>query len=262
MHVFDRFDDHAQAGPAGGPDPAAEPADEGAGQLASLLGLVAAAELSLVDVLRHLAEEAAAPLPATAGVVVALRRPDGRRERVATAEPGLAVDDLQLGLREGPVLDCTAERRASSSTDLTTDGRWPRLAGATGVLEGGVRSALCVPLVVDGVPLGTLSAYATAEQAFDDQTRRRVVRRAAAAGPTLADVLVLDQARRLTVQLHLGGRDRHAVEEAIGVLMEENGVGREEALAVLQLLGRTEHEDLGAVARAVVAARTTRRRPG
>ena len=262
MHLFERFDDHAEAGPAGGPEPASPESAERAGQLASLLEMVAAAELSLVDVLRHLAEEASSGLPEGAGVVVAARRPDGRRELVASTGAARAVDALQLGLREGPLLDCTVERHQVASPDLTGDERWPRLAGSAGAVDGGMRSALCVPLVVDGVPLGTLSAYAPVEQAFDERAGRRLVRLAAAAGPPVADVLVLDQARRLTFQLHLQGSDRGAVDEAIGVLMEENGVGTEEALAVLQMLGRTEHEDLAVVARAIVAGRAAEQRPG
>ena len=260
MHLFDRSDDPAQASPAAAWGPASPPRGDRAGQLVSLLEMVGAAELSLADVLRHLVEEAAAELLAGVGVVAAVRRPDSRREQVATTGPAHRADELQLGLREGPVFDCLSERHPVTSADLTRDPRWPRLARSVGELADGARSAVCVPLPLDGLGSGTLSAYATDENADDEQqTAALLLRLATAAGPAVADVLVLDQARRLTVQLHLPGSDRRAVDEAIGVLMGQNGVGREEALAVLQTLGRTEHEDLGSVARAVVAARVAER---
>ena len=204
--------------------------------------------------LRLLAEQAAALVPAADGVVVAVRRRDGRRELEATADAARAVDALQLGLREGPLLDCTGAGRASLSPDLARDARWPRLAASLGTSE--VRSAVCVPLCVDGLPLGTLSAYADADEAFDERAGRLLGRLASAAAPVLADVLALDAVRGPALHLRLEAADRGVVDQAVAVLREEEGVGPEEALAVLQLLGRTEHPDLGAAARAVVGVRT------
>ena len=257
MHVFDRSDDPAVPA-AGGvaeadePTPG-DPAWPPVEQLRSLLEMVAATELTLVDVLRHVADEAVRGVPRADGVLVTVRRHDDSRELVGTTDLATTVDELQRGLREGPVLDALAGRDVVTSPDLTQEDRWPRLASAIGTSS--VRSALCVPLAATGVPLGTLSLYARAADVFDDHARRLTARLARSAGPTVADVLVLDQVRRLTLQLHLEGSDRSAVDEAIAVLMDENGVGTDEALAVLQMLGRTEHEDLVTVARAIVAAR-------
>src|SRR3954471_14062809 len=227
MHVFDRSDDQPPTGDGGLARSDASPR-EGLGwppdqALSSLLDMVAAAELSLADVLRHLAEEAADRLPSADAVLAVVRRADDSREAVHTDELAVAVDELQRGLREGPVLDAVAHRDVVVSGDLSQETRWPALARSVGTSP--VRSALCVPLLVDGVAVGALSVYARAVDAFDDAARQRGVRLAASAGPTIGDVLVLDRARRLTLQLHLGGADRAAVDEAITVLMEENGVG-------------------------------------
>jgi transcriptional regulator with GAF, ATPase, and Fis domain len=260
MHVFDRSDDQPGTGDGGLARSAAPPPDELGWPpdqaLSSLLDMVAAAELTLADVLRHVAEEAADRVPGADAVLAVVRRADDTREAVHTDELAVAVDELQRGLREGPVLDAVAHRDAVVSGDLSQETRWPALARSVGTSP--VRSALCVPLLVEGVAVGALSLYARAVAAFDDAARQRAVRLAASAGPTVGDVLVLDRARRLTLQLHLGGADRAAVDEAITVLMEENGVGADEALAVLETLGRTEHEDLVEVARAIVAAREGR----
>ena len=257
MHVFDRSEDPAVPA-AGGVTEAhgsrpEEPGWPPVEELRSLLEMVAATELTLVDVLRHVADQATSQLPRADGVVVAVRRQDDSREVVATSDLAATADELQLGLREGPVLDALASRSVVSSPDLTQEDRWPRLAGSIGT--SGVRSAVCVPLGGPEVTLGTLSLYAGAANAFGHDARRLAARLARSAAPTVADVLVLDRARRLTLQLHLDGSDRSAVDEAIAVLMEENGVGTDEALAVLEMLGRTEHEDLATVARAIVAAR-------
>jgi hypothetical protein len=256
MHVFDRSDDPAAPAAGGvvqsdGPQPK-DPAGPSGQQLRALREMVAAAEPSLVDVLRHLADQAAERLPGTDGVLVAVRRHDGSRAVVATSELAASADQLQLGLREGPVLDALADRSVMGSADLTGEDRWPRLARAAEA--SGVRSALCVPLGED-VPLGTLSLYARAPDVFGDAAYRKAARLAGSASPSIADVLVLDRARRLSLQLHLDDADRAAVDEAIVVLVEENEVGTDEAIAVLQMLSQTEHEDLVTVARAIVAAR-------
>jgi len=274
MCVFDRPDDPAapaatqvaehHSTPAR-PTPggaAAQSSRSDSDLLGPLLGLVGAAELSLVDVLRHLTDQTAEQLPAADAVLVTVRRRDGRREVVATDERGQAAHELQLGLREGPALDALTAGQVVVSGDLGTDPRWPRLAGAIGTLE--VRSALCVPLLLDGTPAGTLTAYAGDVDAFDDRATHQASCLAGPAGGAVRDALILEQSRRLAVDLHLQGRDRRAVEEAVAVLVAE-GAGPEEALAVLQMLGRTDEADLAAAARAVLAARTsglTAPRPG
>lgn len=275
MHVFDRSDEPARPSGTGFadhrrvsvPGPARarderrrEPARRAPEPVAALLALVGSAELTVADVLRHLVDRAEEELAAADAVLATVRRRGGGREVVASDELARGSHELQLGLREGPVLDAVAEGQPVVSGDLPADPRWPRLGGALGTL--GVRSALCVPLRLADGAAGTLCAYAAAPGVFDDRARRTAARLADPAGRAVDHALVLEQTRRLVVELHLPGTDRRAVEEAVAVLMEENGVGAEEALAVLQMLGRTEDEDVASVARAVVAARTGIRSAG
>jgi GAF domain-containing protein len=231
------------------------PAQASADHVVALLDMVREAEASLADVLRHLAERSEGELHGPDGVVVAVRRPEGGREVVATDPAAQQADQLQLGLREGPVLDALAEGRAVESDDLTDDSRWPRLAGALGT--SGVRSVVCQPITIEGAVLGTLSVYAGRAGAFDQDTAEVVAGLAASAALGVRTALVLERVRSLTVQLHLQGTDRELVDEAVAVLVEENAVSSEEALAVLQMLRHTEHQDLTDVARAVVRDRVS-----
>jgi len=271
MHVFDRSDEPGRPAATGFADRLSVmsggstrarderrrqpvPVPDPAVPLEPLIALVGAAELTVADVLRHLGDQAADELVAADAVLMTVNRRSGGREVVATAELALATDELQRGLREGPVLDAVAAGQPVGSDDLSVDRRWPRLAGALGTLE--VRSALCLPVELDGGDAATLSLYAQDIAAFDERTHQVAGRLAARAATAVGDALVLERTRRLMVELHLQGVDRRVVEDAVTVLMEENGVGAEEALAVLQMLGRTEDEDVATVARAVVAART------
>lgn len=224
------------------------------GQLRTLLSMLDAVEITVVDVLSHLADRVTELLPAVDGACVALAA-GARRERVATARFAAAVEELEESLGEGPHLDAVARQRSVRSGELAQEARWPRLAAASRTQP--VRSVLVLPLRTPAGPVGTLSAYAFAPDAFDDRTRQLGVRLATTAARTVRDALVLDRARRLTSDRYLSTAGRAAVDAAIEVLMRENGVAAEQAYGVLQLLGRTERDDLVTVARAIVAAGDT-----
>src|SRR4051812_50147921 len=90
MHVFDRSDDQPGTGDGGLARSAAPPPDELGWPpdqaLSSLLDMVAAAELTLADVLRHVAEEAADRVPGADAVLAVVRRADDTRGAVDTDE--------------------------------------------------------------------------------------------------------------------------------------------------------------------------------
>lgn len=263
MQVLDRPDatDQDRTGWTPGRRPPARAGRQGASpdQVVALLGLVAAAHPGLPDVLHAVAARAHALAPGADGVVVAVRRPSGMLEVAATDADAREVDALQRGLREGPVLDAVAAGLPAGTGRLTGEDRWPRLATAVGTLD--VQSVLSLPVVVDGAVLGTVSAYARRPEAFvgdEDEhgAAAALARLAGEVGPEVEAALVLEQGRSLTVRGAPADLDRSVVERAIAVLADEHGVGREEGLAALQLLGRTEEQDLGTAARAVVRSAT------
>ncbi len=239
---------------AGRPEPTRFEWDalEPGAQFRSLLGMVGAVEVTVADALAHVAERAAHALPVADGACVAVEGLDGHRQRVVTADRVAELDDLQKNLSEGPCVEAAARRRPVISADLPADPSWPGLTAA--LPEGALRSVLVVPLLGPSGVLGTLALYAFARSAFDDRSRQLGVRLAASAARTIRRALLLERVRRLTSQWHLASADRAPIGRAISVLMEEYEVGPDQAYAVLQLLGRTEHDDLVTVARAIVAA--------
>lgn len=263
MQVLDRPDALSQGGASWTPvgPPAAPAGDQRASraEVVSLLAMVGAAQVGLPDVLEHVAERALALVPAADGVVVAVRRPSGAVEVAATEADARGVDALQRGLREGPVLDAVTAGLPVGTGDLSGDGRWPRLASSVGTLD--VRSALSLALAVDGTVLGTVTAYARRRDSFpadEDEHAAAVLlaRFAAEVGDEVEAALGLERARALTVQGELAEADRPAVDRALDLLADEHGVGSEEALAVLALLGRTEEQDLPTAAHAVLGSAT------
>ena len=250
------FDKGAEVerGPTGGPDPddvaPSPPPGAPTHRLAGVLGMLGVAEPSLARALEHLAEGAAALVPRADGVVVAVDRPGGGRERCATGTETARVERLQHDLAEGPSLDARRTGRVLLSSDLVAEPRWPRLAARVG--PAGLRSALCVPLSADGVVLGHVGAYAAASGAFGDRDRHLVLRWSGAAAQACAQALRADDARE-ALRTGLAMADRFEVDRAVALLVAEQEVGADEALSVLQLMAATEGHDLVVVARAVVA---------
>ncbi|SDS26914.1 ANTAR domain-containing protein [Friedmanniella luteola] len=246
MHVFD--EGGAERGPAGGPAPAgATHATSTADPAAGVLAMLGAVGPTLADTLQHLAGLAATLAPQADGIALVVLRPDGGDERALT---GCAAtpERLQAELAEGPALDATRGGAVVGSADLAADDRWPGLAAR--VAAAGPRSALCVPLVRHGGVLGHVGAYADAADAFGDRERHLAARWAGAAAEACSEALLAEQERR-TRLLELDGDERAAVDRAVAALAAQDGVGPDEALAVLEMLARTEQEDLVAVARAV-----------
>ena len=170
--------------------------------------------------------------------------------RAATGWGAGAVERLQRDLAEGPALEARRTGRVQVSADLAVEARWRRLSAAVG--QTGMRSALCVPLAASGVVLGHVGAYAAVPDAFGDRERHLAVRWSGAAVRECAEALRADEDRR-ALRLHLDPEQRAEVDRAFAVLAADQGVGTDEALAVLVLMARAEQQDLVAVCRAVVA---------
>ena len=264
MHVFDKGAE-GERGPtaasardedAAAPGSPVPPSPE---RLAGVLGMLGLAEPTLSGVLEHLVGRAGDLVPQADGVVLVVARPDGGREQAVVGPGADAVERLQRDLAEGPAPDAVTSGRVLLSADLAAEPRWPGLAARVGAT--GVRSALCVPLGVPGEVLGHVGVYAAGPAAFGDRERHLAARWAATAARACAEALGADEERRAG-RARLAGDDRAALDRAVAVLADGQGVGPEEALAVLALMARTEQRDLAAVARAVVDAPADDAGPG
>ena len=254
MHVFDKGAE-VERGPTAGsaadevaPARPTGPASDG---VAGVLGMLGVAEPALAGTLEHLAALAADLVAQADGLVVVVHRAGGPSEVVEAGSGAGAVERLQRDLADGPAPDARRSGRVLLSGDLAAEPRWPRLAARVGAT--GLRSALCIPLSVRGTVLGHVGVYAVDPDAFDDRERHLALRWSGTAAQACTEALRAEDARE-TLRSGLPAERRVEVDRAVAVLVAEEAVGPAEALAVLQLMARTEGRDLVAVARAVVAA--------
>lgn len=171
-------------------------------------------------------------VPGADGVALVVIEPDRDHDVMVSTDPFVdAVDHAQYPLGEGPCVDACATGEIVHSGHLTTDGRWPELGPYVRGL--GVESVLCLPLTTDGL-LGSINVYAHRPDAFDQAAVDSGVAFAVPAAVALQNVQVLEQARRLAVELEVALHDSVLVDQATGIVMQRDGVAADEAMQWLR----------------------------
>ncbi|MFJ6000148.1 GAF and ANTAR domain-containing protein [Streptomyces sp. NPDC092370] len=157
-------------------------------------------------------------------------------------------DRLQGELGEGPCFD--AARRVDGErlfriADMTLpQPSWPRYSQAA--RELGIGSMTGVLLYTDRQDFGALNLYSYRPGAFGKDTE--------AAGWLLASHAAVALATARTVdQLENAMETRHAIGEAMGILMERHQLGEDEAFGVLRRISQNHNLKLRDVARRVRA---------
>lgn len=192
------------------------------------------ARATAAEAVSRLVEFARELIPMAAGAGICLVDEDGACTTVAATDDAVAeADALQFELGEGPCLRAWDTVSTQYVADTSTDPRWPVWGRA--VAGAGIRSALSVPLVVEGREIGALEIYATEPHAFTEHEEHLL---GLLAGP-VAVLLGADRTGRRAARLHgtlqEAVTDRDRIERAVGVLMERRHLS--EADARTELLG-------------------------
>lgn len=232
-------------------DPVEDDADDAdlRESLAGLSGL-ATGQMSLSDLLVHVAEYAVAAIPGADGAGVTLLQRGRPDTIVASAEFVRQVDAVQYGIGEGPCITAAATGVTVHSGALGADAAWPRFGAR--VRRLGVHSALSLPLVTAQGVLGAMNVYAHAEDAFDDRAVHVGELFAVPAAIAVQNAQTLSQALRLAGQLEVGLKTRAVIDQAVGILISRSGATPEEAFSSLTVLSQKENRKLALIAGQVV----------
>ncbi|MGX1365356.1 transcriptional regulator with GAF, ATPase, and Fis domain [Streptomyces canus] len=160
-----------------------------------------------------------------------------------------ASDRLQGKLAEGPCFDLAARsdggkgERAFRIADMTQpQPAWPRFAeGARGL---GIGSMTGVLLYTHDEDFGALNLYSRRPGAFDKDIETAGWMLASHAAVALADARTIDQ-------LEDAMKTRHAIGEAMGILMERHKLSEEDAFSVLRRISQQHNIKLRDVAQRV-----------
>ena len=229
-----------------------DPMEEDADLRDSLAGLsrLATGQMSLADLLTHVAEYAVSAIPGADGAGVTLLQRGRPDTIVASADFVRQVDAVQYGIGEGPCITAAATGLTVCSGALGADASWPRFGAR--VRRLGVHSALSLPLVTPEGVLGTMNVYARAGHAFDDRAVHVGEQYAVPAAIAVQNAQVLSQALTLAAQLEAALTNRAVIDQAVGILMSRSGAAPGEAFSSLTVLSQKENRKLAVIATEVV----------
>ncbi|GGG67386.1 transcriptional regulator [Kocuria dechangensis] len=199
------------------------------------------------EAVSQLVEVAQQLIPLAAGAGISLVDEDGVCTTVAATDPVVAeADALQYELGEGPCLRAWDTVSIQYVPDTTTDLRWPTWSQT--VAAAGIRSALSVPLVVQGQEIGALQVYATEPHAFTGHEEHLLSLLAGPAAALLGAARTRRQTRRLDDTLQEAVADRDRIERAVGVLMERGHLAESTARTRLLNTARAQGKTLAQAA--------------
>lgn len=205
-----------------------------------------AASDTLVEAVIGYAVEA---LPGARWASITTLRQGRFRTLAATGETACAADALQYELGGGPCVDTVLEDSVHCSPDLAHDPRWP-VYGARVAEDLGVRSALAyrLTLVSDPDLIAGLNLYSDVTDAFDAHTRWAGTLLATHAAWAVSMKLSRQRAENLEAAL----RSNREIGTAIGVLMAQHRLTRDQAHELLRVASQDSNRKLAELATEVV----------
>lgn len=166
------------------------------------------------------------------------------------------ADELQYGADEGPCLDALRTGHIVPVQDLANDPRWPRYRPHA--VDRGVAASLSCPLTVDGQTVAVLNLYACRVEAFTPDDRQHAQILAAQCSAALTVMLrhvdqVLTQ-QQLAEAMHARG----VIDQALGILMAQQGCTAEEAFDLLRAASSARNRKVREIAAELIEKITGR----
>jgi GAF domain-containing protein len=161
---------------------------------------------------------------------------------------GLAVDELQIGLDEGPCLEAMRSGCNVAIERVESDSVFPAFADRAASL--GLVSSYSVPLQIDDETVGSLNLYSR-RGPFTVSVQRVGEAMAVQAALAVSNALRLLDAARVIADLRAAIATRDVIGKAKGILMERLDVCEDDAFAHLVELSQRSNIKLKQIASAV-----------
>jgi len=179
-----------------------------------------------------------------AGVSIG-RNGDAFRTVGATHELVLAADQIQYDLYSGPCVDAILDETTFNAADLRTDGRWPEF-GRRCVEQTGIVSMLSIRLFVesDGELIAGLNMYSHQPDAFDEHSEAVAHLLATHGSLAVGQATAEEKSRNLMRAL----KNSREIGTAMGILMAQEKLSRDQAFDVLRVASQHTHRKLADIA--------------
>lgn len=201
------------------------------------------------DVFHVLSHAAARRVPGAEYAGITRITGTGLETIAPTDDVVLRVDAIQYDLEAGPCVDAVVKEQVFNARDLRTDDRWPEFGRRAAETEG-IQSMLSFRLYVeddDAMRVG-LNCYSSQLAAFDD-TSELIGLLLATHGALAVRAAVKT---RKVENLEIALKNSREIGIAMGVLMTNHKITREQAFDLLRVASQHTHRKLAAIAAEVV----------
>lgn len=197
------------------------------------------------DAFRLLTELTTRTVPGAEYAGISESRGSGFNTVAATDKAVHVADQLQYRLGSGPCVDAIVQDTVFLANDLRTDARWPEF-GRRAFETTGILSMLSFRLYFEspnGLTAG-LNMYSRNRQAFTEHSRVIGLILATHGALALSSAFARDKAENLTRAL----TSSREIGIAMGVLMTQHKITREQAFDLLRIASQHQHRKLSEIA--------------
>jgi transcriptional regulator with GAF, ATPase, and Fis domain len=189
-------------------------------------------------------ELAIAQVPGAEYAGITVGADDQFRTRSASDEIVRRTDRIQYELRSGPCISAAVNEAIYNAPDLDSDTRWPEF-GHRAAREVGVRSMYAVRLFVDDDDVvAALNLYSTDTDAFGPASEAIALLLATHGAAALATA----NSREKVANLMNALESNREIGVAMGIVMQQHKVTRDQAFNLLRLLSQHLHRKVADIA--------------
>lgn len=207
----------------------------------------------LSDLTHLLSTTCVSALGAQAAGVMITNQSGGLRVVAASDDDTRSLELFEIQRHEGPCYESATTGQQVLLEDMESATSWPAFSAEA--LALGHRSAIAVPLQIDGSLIGALNVFWAEPQKFTDQ----VIRYARAfADLTAMGIANQDRAidlHELVIRLEEAAQDRIMIEQAKGMLSVQGDLSMHDAFALMKDYGLRTGKPLLTIADEVIARR-------
>ena len=207
------------------------------------------------DFLTELAKLAAQRFSSSGSEVlcaVTLLRPRNKATIASSSEAAQVMDEVQYRFDDGPCLRAAREGQIYVVSDFATDTRFAGYSKAA--TDHGIRSALGIPIPLDGFAAAGLNIYAPKTDAFGSGEILAAEEMAREASRSLRLAVRLAHLADVSEQLKAAMSSRTTIDVAAGIIMAQNRCSHDTAMSILKAASSGRNMKLRDVAAAVVAS--------
>jgi GAF domain-containing protein len=207
---------------------------------------------ALNELLEQLARLAAEVVSPTAFCGITLQQHNLPLTVASSGPVASHLDEIQYGQDDGPCLQSMRTGEPVIVPDMVTERRWGTYPAYA--LGYGVRSCLSLPLSVDTDVRGALNLYAEQPDGFNEEDVSRARVFAAQTCAALAMSTRHAHQMELTGQLREALSQRAVIDQALGILMAQQGCDQEAAFRILRNASQHRNRKLRELAVDIVTA--------